>query len=292
VTGRTDRIIKLQDGRTLGYTEYGDPEGTPVFYFHGWPSSRLEAQLTRAAAAWYRVRVIAPDRPGFGLSDFKPGRRIGDWPDDVAELADHLRLDRFAVVGISGGGPYAAACALKIPDRLTAAGIISGMGPIDAPGATDTTGMSWQKRLAFFLACRVPWLMRVPLALMVRRYRRDPDRVISGMTSLPQADEIVLARPEVRQVMIDTTLEAFRSGTRGPAWEAGLYTCPWDFQLQDISMEVHLWHGEADVNIPVSIGRYQADLIPDCRARFYSDEGHFSLAIKHADEILEALITS
>jgi len=120
-TDKTNQTIKLKDGRSLGYAEYGNPEGKPVFYFHGFPGSRLDWPFSDAddSAAQLNTRIVAVDRPGMGLSDFKRGREILDWPDDVIELADALQVDHFAVQGISGGGPYACACAFKISERLT-----------------------------------------------------------------------------------------------------------------------------------------------------------------------------
>ena len=111
--------LRLSDGRALGYAQYGDPEGRPLFFSHGTPGSRTLAQLFDAGARRDGVRLIAPERPGFGRSDFLPDRTFADWPDDVSELADALGFDRFAVAGSSGGGPYAAACAWKLPERLT-----------------------------------------------------------------------------------------------------------------------------------------------------------------------------
>jgi len=134
-----NQTIKLADGRKLGYDEFGSQDGRPVFYFHGTPSSRLEWQLfgSDALAKALRLRLIVPDRPGMGLSSFAAGRRISDWPADVASLADHLGMQRFAVLGYSGGGPYAVACALALPERLTRVGVVSGAGPFDQPGLTD-----------------------------------------------------------------------------------------------------------------------------------------------------------
>ncbi len=101
----TNNHIFLGDGRRLGYAKYGDPQGQPLIYFHGWPSSQLEARMVEPTALRPHMRIIAPDRPGFGLSDFKPGRKLADWPDDVIELANALELERFAIMGFSGGGP-------------------------------------------------------------------------------------------------------------------------------------------------------------------------------------------
>jgi pimeloyl-ACP methyl ester carboxylesterase len=140
---RIDQQIKLQDGRMLGYAEYGAPRGMPVFYFHEFPGSRLDYLLFDAGdvAMETNARIIAVDRPGMGLSALMRGRQILDWPDDVTELADALQIDRFAVLGISGGGSYAAACAFRITGRLIATGLVCGMGPSDAPGMKD--GVSW-----------------------------------------------------------------------------------------------------------------------------------------------------
>ena len=123
---RNNQHIKLKDGRALGYAEYGAPEGKPIFYFHGFPGSRLDWMLSDSdnSANELNARIIAVDRPGMGLSDFKRDRKILDWPDDVVELADILQIERFSVLGISGGGPYTFACAFKIPERLTRTAIV------------------------------------------------------------------------------------------------------------------------------------------------------------------------
>jgi pimeloyl-ACP methyl ester carboxylesterase len=133
----SEHTFKLPDGRTLVYAEYGAPAGKPIIYFHGSPGSRLDPQmLDQSCLVKFNVRLIAPDRPGMGLSDFQPNRKISDWPDDVVALADSLGLHSFAVLGVSGGAPYAEVCALKIPHRLTAVAIVSGVGPFAAPDAT------------------------------------------------------------------------------------------------------------------------------------------------------------
>jgi pimeloyl-ACP methyl ester carboxylesterase len=286
-TPRIDHALRLRDGRLLGYAECGAADGKPLFFFHGMPGSRREAELADDAANRLGVRIIAADRPGYGLSDFKPGRTFVEWPDDVLELADALGIERFAVAGVSGGGPYAAACALKIPQRLTAAAIISGVGPFDAPAATE--GMSAENRLLFGTARRLPWLVNAPMWLMAQAVRRFPDRALSlTMRSLPEADRKVLARPEVWALFVEDIVEAYRQGARGASWEAILYSRPWDFRLRDIAMEVHLWQGEEDVNVPASMGRYQAESIPNCRATFLPGEGHL-LIVDHMEEMLTAL---
>jgi len=286
--GTTDRTRTLKDGRRLGYAEYGDPQGKPVFFFHGMPGSRLEGELADEAAKKLRIRVISLDRPGYGLSDFQPRRAFLDWPPDVVALADALGIERFAVAGVSGGGPYAAVCALKIPGRLTAAGIIAGVGPYDEPDATE--GMSGQNRLLFGLSRRFPWLVPLPMALWSFATRHFADRMMSAMVrSLPAPDQAALARPEVLAMFKKDSVESFRSGSRGAAWETRMYARPWGFRLEEISMEVHVWQGELDKNVPPSMGRYQGRTIPNCRVHFFSDEAHISLVVNHIEEILGAL---
>ena len=281
--------LRLEDGRLLGYAVYGDPEGWPIFYFHGFPGSRLEAQLADRVAARMGIRLIALDRPGFGLSDFKPRRTIFEWPDDVVKIADALGINRFATIGVSGGGPYAAACALKIPQRLTAVAIVCGLGPLDTPNGTDR--MIRTNHLIFFLGRRLPWLAKISLWRIAYQVRRNPEGTLRRMiVALPDPDKAVLARPEVKTAMKDNVVEAFRGGSRGAAYELLLYTRPWGFLLQDIATRVNLWHGEQDVSVPPTMGQYQARTIPNCRAIFYPGEGHFSLVINHMEEVLSGLL--
>jgi pimeloyl-ACP methyl ester carboxylesterase len=286
----SERQISLPHGRRLGIAGYGDPQGRPAFYFHGWPGSRLEARLMDAVAREFRAQVVAVDRPGYGLSDFQPGRTMLDWPNDIVELANALKLDEFAVLGVSGGGPYALACAAKIPDRLSATTIICGLGPMHAANATK--GMMRQNRFLLLLARKAHWLARPLLTVFIRVIRRNPQlfmppRLLTGMS---ESDKAALRRPEFRQTLFTSTMEAFRQGTRGAAWDGRLYAHPWPFQLQDIAREIFLWHGERDVFVPVLMGRHQAKALPRCDATFFPDEGHLSLPLNRMREILSAMM--
>jgi pimeloyl-ACP methyl ester carboxylesterase len=285
VEGGTDRTIRLRDGRRLGYGEWGDPGGRALFYFHGWPGSRVEGRLGDEAARAQGVRLIALDRPGMGLSDFQPRRSLGDWPDDVVQLAAALGLERFAVLGISGGGPYAAACAWKLPEQLTGAGIVSGLAPLDVPGVI--AGMGRRNRLSFQLVGRLAVLRRALFASMAVAVRRRPDRVLERGVAA-EVDRHYLGRPEVRKTLVDSLSEAFRSGSRGPAWEMGLYSRPWGFRLEDVRTTVQVSHGEQDANAPIAMGRYLATVIPECRANFYPGEGHLHF-VDRLPEILVAV---
>jgi len=282
---KTSQQIKVQDGRMLGYAEYGPPEGIPIFYFHGFPSSRLDWQLSNDdnSLTELNVRVIAPDRPGCGLSDYMRGRKMVDWPEDVIELANTLQIDSFAVLGISGGGPYAASCAFGIRDRLVKTGIVCGMGPSDAPGMKD--GVSWT------IPGTPSIIRRVILMLTSMGLRRDPDQFMSRTKeTISEQDSQLLDQPELADLFIEGMQEAFRNGINGANQDAALYARPWGFKLQNITTEVHLWHGEQDLNVPVSVGRYVADAIPNCNAIFHKMEGHLTLPHNHIREILSILV--
>ena len=121
--------------------------------------------------------------------------------------------------------------------------------------------------------------------------RKNPDQfVLRSKEEFPEPDRLLLDQPEVAKVYVAMLREAFRSGTQGASWDAVLYKRPWGYQLQDISMQIHLWHGELDLNVPISVGRYVADAIPKCHATFLKDEAHISLPHNQIREILSVLV--
>ena len=287
---RSEKTLSLREGRRLGFAEYGAPGGAPGFYFHGHPGSRLEAELADEVAAEAGIRIIALDRPGYGLSSFQPRRTILDWPQDVKEVANILGLERFSVLGSSGGGPYALACAHQLPERVTRAGVISGVGPYNARGATR--GMRWQNRVGFQVGARFPPLARLIMWSMERQVRRSPERTLDAIArAMSPTDAEIAVRPNLRRTLAAVIAEAFRQGSRGAALDVVLLGRPWGFRLEEISPRVYLWQGEADVLVPVSMGRHQAAAIPNCQATFYPGEGHL-LFVDHMAEIVQVFATS
>lgn len=285
----TYRTIELRDGRTLGYAEYGQRDGKPVFHFHGWPSFHLDAAPADAAAKTAGVRLIAVDRPGFGASSFKAKRQLRDWPDDVLELADALGIERFAVAGQSGGGPYALACAYKISQRLTAAGVISGMTHMDRPNATEGVSM-YPDRLGLILSKRAPWLLEPMMGLNGFLVRLMPAESMlkSLIAEMPPKDQETFKRPEVFE-SVKAMLTQFTSITaKGAAVDVQAIAGPWNFCLEDIRMRVHFWHGKEDHTVPPQIAEYFAAQVPDRVATYYPEEGH-AVFYSHADEILSTL---
>ena len=282
----TAQKLTLKDGRTLAYAEWGDPDGSPVFHFHGSSSSRLEHPHLESFLAG--VRLVTVDRPGHGMSDFQPRRRLSDWPKDVEALADHLGFDKFAVSGWSFGGPHALACAWAIPDRLTAAGLISSFAPYDRPDST--AGMARFNKIALWLARWMPFgFARQLMKIQGRALRSDPEKTAGRMlSSLPEADRAALSDPRAVEMLLPSMSEAYRNGADGAAWEGAMLTRPWGFQLQDIAIPVEIWHGEADANDPLQCAEYLRDNIPQAQATIFPKEGHF-LILHRWGEILARL---
>jgi pimeloyl-ACP methyl ester carboxylesterase len=281
------RTLRLSDGRQLADAEYGDRQGLPVLFFHGTPGSRRVARWADAAARRRGIRLIAPDRPGFGLSDLQPGRTLGSWPVDVTELVDALQIGRFAVAGVSGGGPYVLACAWRLASRLTHAGIVSGMGPLDDPTLAPALPRTY--RAGFAVVRRLPAAVRAALGLGRLGLQRAPGCVLASIAAaLPEVDRATLRRPRVQALLLDDAREALRQGTRGPVQELYLFSRPWDVPLDQIRMPVRLWHGEADAQVPPAIARRLAAALPECRARFMPGAGHLWV-LDHLEEVLTAL---
>jgi pimeloyl-ACP methyl ester carboxylesterase len=284
----TDNQIKLSDNCSLGYAEYGDPLGRPVLYFHGLPSSRFEVNNPDMFEIPERlhIRLILPDRPGIGLSDFRPYTLVS-YPDLVAEFADKLGLDRFPVMGISSGGKFVAACAWKIPQRLTSATIVSGTAPFDLPGVKES--LSKQDQQVYGMADKMPWLFRLMLWKIARDARKNPTSVLSLFSELSEVDKAVIARPHATRTLGQMVVEAFRQGTRGAALDWMLEARPWGFALQEIKMPVAIWHGEADKLLSAEQARIQAKAMPNAKLRLFPDDGH-TLFVNRFEELLSQAV--
>jgi pimeloyl-ACP methyl ester carboxylesterase len=280
-------VLTLPDNRRLAYAEFGKPDGHPVFHFHGSPSSRLEPLLLGDDVfSQLGLRIIAPDRPGMGQSDFQPDRGFSDWPDDVVFLADALGLDKFSILGISGGCGYVAACAAKVPKRLHSAVIVSGAWSMDY-----IEDMPTASRLLWFLAKKSPIFHKILLKVMLRSLQGSPEKLLATFKKqLPPVDYAVVESPERMKPFAQTSLESMREGVKGATKDLQLYVQEWDFSLDEIQIPLTLFHGGQDMNVPiVAVKRVMASL-PTARLITYPDEGHISLIVNHIDAIAKALV--
>lgn len=288
------QLLVRPDGRRLAWYEYGDPDGTPCVYTTGTPASGLAGAMFDDAAAKAGVRWISLDKPGYGFSDPVRGRRrLVDWPQDVAAVADRLGLSTFAAAGESGGGPHVLAVAHGLPSRVTTAVVIAGLGP--GTEAWVREGMKSQNRMLFGLSQRAPWALWPAFGLMgwmLTNPQRRRKYLQSQLRDAPAADRQVLAEhPEVLELSMVAAADAFRFGPRGAVQELAMFARPWGFELSDITTHVDLWHGTDDVNVPVSVARHVADLLPDCDARIVEGGGH-SVGFVHVDDIMQAVVSA
>ncbi|WP_119679485.1 alpha/beta fold hydrolase [Indioceanicola profundi] len=282
---RSEDAIWLKDGRRLGYAVYGDPEGPPVLYFHGYPNCRREAGLLPVRD----VRLIALDRPGYGMSDPRPGRTLLDWADDVAALMDALEIERAHLLGMSGGGPFAAACAYALPERIVGTALVCPLGPAGRRlGGYSPAGLllhlgrrKRMMRLAAGVAHRV--IHRGDPLNLARRLRRGFGMAYAQMDVLGGgADELI----------VEGWREALRQGVEGPLDDARCFASPWGFDVSAIRTPVAVWHGLADRTVPPQASRWYAANIPGARGHFIEGEGHFSLIYKYHAEILGGLLST
>ena len=286
---RRDKTVNV-NGFNLGYCEVGAAKGRPVFYFHGLPGSRVEAMVADEPAHERHLRLIALDRPGFGLSDFQPDRRILDWPDAVCAVADQLGMDKFAIIGVSGGGPYALACALNVPERLTGVTVCCGVPShswLDGSSPDEVAG-----HIRTLLAQPSPSLAALGNLLKVvfklpggTKLLRLPRR------SLPTVDRDTLLVPEFREIFDQNIREAFRGPIKGILHDVKLLTHDWGFDPTEITLPVRYWHGELDAVVPIEIVRKELAERPRAKVTYLPSDGHFSLVLKRIGVILDNLDT-
>lgn len=283
-----DSVMKLHDGRKLGFAEYGKPGGIPLFLCHGTPGCRRMPRLE--TASWIRengIRVIVPDRPGHGLSDPSPKRTIVDWATDAEELADHLGLARYHVAGGSGGGPYALACAIHSPRRVLSATLVCSGGPPEV--MPPSREMNPGNRVAFLLARHAPLILKLLFAINAKSMKRPPPEPGSRkaekwaylkskqLAKLPEWDRRILEGQGGENLRMQMK-EAFRQGTDGAYRDLLLVSRPWNLDLEKLTVPVFMWHGIADTHVPISTAREFSKLIPGCETHFIPDAGHQLLA--------------
>ena len=269
--------LTTSDGRTLAYLERGPVDGAPIVLHHGSPGSRLSRHFDDAV--YEGLRVICYDRPGYGRSDRNAARDVSSAARDVAALADALGLDRFAVMGVSGGGPHALACAALLPERVTRVAILVGAAPSDDPEFDFLAGMSELNVKEFNAALVGEEALRVELRPYYEMVRDDPELLFQVIEAeVPEADRERLARPEARAAMTASFAEAVVQGMDGWLDDGLAFARSWGFGLEQVTVPTRLWQGELDVFVPRTHGEYLAHKIPGANFELLPGLGHMLLS--------------
>lgn len=284
------QTLRLADGRAMAYETYGAPGGRAALYCHGFPTSHHEARLVEDEARRRGVWVLAPDRPGYGGSSPLDMAALADWAADVEQLLEHLEAGPVAVIGVSGGGPYALALAARLPDRVAAVGLAGPLGPVAERPLMRV--MRPIARLGFLLARRAPRTLAAIFAAARGALARRPDLLGRGLAvAAPPADRTVLARADVQAVLVAGVLDALADGGHAAAAELARYARPWGFELCQVRCPVVLWHGLEDTVVPVLHGRRLAIDLERVETRYLPGEGHYSVPVSRSAEIMDTLGT-
>jgi pimeloyl-ACP methyl ester carboxylesterase len=277
--------VKRGDGRVIAVEVVGDQDATPVLVCHGLADSRLSARWLRGSAQELGLRLIAPDRPGTGRTDSRWLNQVADWAEDGALILDTLEIDSAAVLGISGGGPFAAACAAQVPGRVRGLMLVGALGLPDWP----TRGMATGEQFSLALARRAPEFGGWSLDRLAALARRWPQAFLRlAATAQPEADIRALLDPGLRESFLTSYIEAFRRGSSGVAQDLRVLTRPWGFDLSSIKVPTWVRHGDADATVPVQHARLYAEAIPGAQLEIYPGQGHFSI-LSRPREVLAPL---
>ena len=283
-----DQRIKLADGRRLAWAEYGDPTGAAVVYCHGLPGSRLEAALAHADARHAGLRLLAPDRPGFGRSSPNPGATVADWPDDLEQLLDTQDLERIALLGVSGGGPFALAAGVRLPARIRALALAASFASL---GELERLYPAHRITRLLRLLRRHPRFMRTLLRqLLAPVLAAAPERAIALLCRGSEGeDRAVLGATRVRAGLARSLREALRQRGAGAIAELHMALDGDTVDPGRLRCPATVWHGDADAVVPPELGRRLAARIPGAQLRNVPGAGHCSLPLSNIGGILHEL---
>ena len=276
-----ERQLTLRDGRLVQLAEVGAPDGRPVLFCHGGNDCRLEALWIADAARAAGVRLVTPDRPGFGRSTHDPTRTFVSWADDAAQILDALELDRVDVLGLSGGGPHALALGARHPDRVGRIDVVASPCPWEVDGFLRGV---WPPIRLAYLAAR--WAPTFALRWL-QRAMNDAPRNLRYASRMPAPDaRLLAARPEVGSAMVRSVTEAHAGGYEGAVHEWRLYTRPWGFVPEAIERPTRLFYGQLDGMAPPAMGRWLAERIDGAELVVVPDRAHLSVFVEEASRFL------
>jgi pimeloyl-ACP methyl ester carboxylesterase len=287
---RLEGTIEVEAGRRLGFSEFERPRGRAVIWMHGTPGARRQVpEVARIAAEELDLRIVGIDRPGVGHSTPHRYGSMFDFTADLTHVLECLGIDEFAMLGLSGGGPYVLACAYALPDRMKVGGVLGGVAPTIGPDAPEGGVVALSARFA-----RALGILHVPLSytLMATAWTLRPlaSPALRAYARLsPPGDRVVFARPEMRAMFLDDLLKGGERGIRAPVYDILLFGSDWGFSVQDITVPIRWWHGDADHIVPLEHGHHLVELIPDAEMYVRPGESHLG-TLGAAEEILGVLL--
>jgi pimeloyl-ACP methyl ester carboxylesterase len=285
--------VRLPDGRHLEVRVSGPSGGLPLVFHHGAPGSATPLRGWERAAHARGLRLLTTSRPGYGDSTRQPGRSVADVAADSAAVLAAIGAERCLVMGGSGGGPHALACAARL-GAAAAVLVIACPAPYDADGLDWMADMGEDNVTEFSAALQGEDLLR-PLLCQWREELKDVTGadIVTGLgeTLLSDSDRAALTG-ELGEDFAANMREAFRTGAEGWIDDDLALTRPWSFDLAEISVPVMIWHGTADPSVPVSHGKWLASRIPGARPHFEQAQGHYSVAFSALDRKLDDLVTA
>ena len=287
---KLEGTIAVGDDRQIGFAEFGDPQGRAVFWLHGTPGARRQIPMeARVYAEQREIRLIGVDRPGIGSSTPYQYDTVFAFADDLHTIADTLGIDKFEVIGLSGGGPYTLACAAAMPDRVVAAGVLGGVAPVrgaDAIGGGVSTLIS--------AAAPVVELAGAPLRLaastLIRLIRPVAEPALYAYARIsPEADRQLLVRPEFKAMFLDDLLNGSRKQLAAPFADVVVFARDWGFRLEEVKVPVRWWHGDRDHIVPFEHGQHVVSKLPDAQLTHLPGESHLA-GLGRAEEILGTMV--
>ena len=282
--------IAVGDDRQIGFAEFGDPQGRAIFWLHGTPGARRQIPMeARVYAEQRQIRLIGIDRPGIGSSTPYQYDTAFAFAEDLRTIADTLGLDKFEVIGLSGGGPYTLACAAAMPDRVVAAGVLGGVAPVrgaDAIGGGVSTLVT--------VAAQVIEVAGAPIRLaasgLIRLIRPVAEPALYAYARIsPEADRRLLVRPEFKAMFLDDLLNGSRKQLAAPFADIVVFARDWGFRLDEVKVPVRWWHGDRDHIVPFEHGQHVVSRLPDAELSHVPGESHLA-GLGRAEEIMDTMI--
>ena len=280
---KKESLIKLRNGNNIGYAIYGNKKNFPIFYFHGWPGSRFE--LKNIPLKKKKCFIIALERPGYGISDPISKFKILDWPKIVLEVANKLKIKKFSIIGVSGGAPFALACANTIKNkRLKSIAIVCALAPSKAKGMNKgRVGMLLNLGRKPFISWLIFNFLRVRLlnGNLEKSFNKWKNKI-----PLPEIDLKLFTMDRGRRLM-ENFKESVKHGITGVHRDANLYSNYWGFKLKNIKKKIFVWHGDKDLTVPIITNKYYKKKLKNKKIFIKPNEGHFSICYNFMNDIIQ-----